>query len=288
MDIRQLQYFVAVAECASFSKAAERQFVTQTTISYHISELEKELGVRLLNRSNKQVELTPAGVDFLDRTRAILYNLRRAEEMARQIHDGNEDVLRIGYFGRSCYEELPAVLERLVNRHPGIRLNVFQEKQSVLIHMLEKDEADCILCTGYGLFSQISWMEKLPLYSDPIRLLVRKDHWAAGRESVSIRELEQERFALLVEKPLLEQEDFPLPEADIVCVGSHDDLILLVRSGYAVSMGAERALASGNPDLALVPISDYQASDGNYLCWKKENRKKVLKDFIEILNCTKP
>ena len=286
MDIRQLEYFVAVAECASFSKAAERQFITQTTISYHISLLEKELGFTLLKRDNKKVELTPAGIEFLDRTKEILNDLRKAEEAARQVYSCNQDVLRVGYFGHSFYHGLPLALEKLISVHPGMRLHVFQKKQSELIRLLERDELDCILCTDYGMFSQISWMNKMSLYADPIRLLVRADHWAAEKDEISIRELEHEKFALLVEKQLFDLNSFPLPDADIIYADSHDDLILLVKSGYAVSMGAEHALENDDHELKLVPFSDYLVYDNNFFCWKSENRKKVLKDLIDILNCT--
>ena len=286
MDIRQLESFVAVAECASFSKAAEKQFVTQTTISYHISLLEKELGVQLLRRNNKQVELTPAGIEFLNRTIEILHDLKNAEELTKQIHNSHQEVLRIGYFGHSCYEHFPTILEKLIAQHPGISLHVAQKKQSELIRMLEKDEVDCILCTDYGMFSQISWMNKMSLYADPIRLLVRSDHWAAKKEPVRIKELEHERFALLVEKQLFDREQFPLPDANILYMESHDDLLLLVKSGYAVSMGAEHALSSRDENLKLISFSDYSVYDNNFLCWKKENRKEVLNDFINIMNCT--
>ncbi len=286
MDIRQLEYFVAVAECSSFSKAAEQQFITQTTISYHISLLEKELGFTLLKRDNKRVELTPAGIEFLDRTKEILNDLRKAEEAARHVYSSNQDVLRIGYFGHSFYHGLPRALDKLVSDHPGMRLHVFQKKQSELIRLLERDELDCILCTDYGMFSQITWMNKMSLYADPIRLLVRADHWAAGKKEICIRELENEKFALLVEKQLFDLNSFPLPDADIIYAESHDDLILLVKSGYAVSMGAEHALESNDNELALVPFSDYLVYDNNFFCWKSNNRKKILKDLIDILNCT--
>ena len=151
--------------------------------------------------------------------------------------------------------------------------------------MLEKDEADCVLCTDYGMFSQVSWMNKMSLYADPIRLLVRADHWAASRESVSMTELTNEKFVLMVEKQLFDQSSFPLPEADILCVGSHDDLLLMVKSGYRVSMGAERAFDKKDIDLRLILFSDYSVYDNNYICWKNENRKQVLKDLIDILNC---
>ena len=287
MDIRQLEYFAAVAAEKNFSRAAEKQFVAQTTISYHISLLEKELGVQLLERGNKKVELTPAGIEFFDRTQQILKELDRAKEAARLIHHSKEEYLRIGYFGHSCFKEMPHVLEELTREHPNLVLDVCQKKQSELIRMLEKNEIDCMLCTDYGMFNQITWMNKMCLYADPIRLLARADHWAAARSSISIHELEGERFALLVEKKLWDQEkNFPLKNVHIHYMETHDDLLMMVRSGYALSMGAEHALDNGDPDLRLIPFVDYTVYDNNYLCWKEERRKPVLNDFIRIMNCT--
>ena len=83
------------------------------------------------------------------------------------------------------------------------------------------------------------------------------------------------------------EETFPVKRAEIQCVSSHDDLILLVRSGYAVTMGASQALKTGLEGLCQVPVEDYRQYDNNYICWKKENPKEILQRFMEILNCTK-
>lgn len=288
MDTKQLRYFLAVAKSGSFSKAAGEQFVAQTTMSYHISLLEDELGVKLLDRSNRQVHLTPAGVKYRERAGMILAQVEEAKELAVQTQNDYEGVLNIGYFGHSLYERLPKALKKLLAEHPRLRLQVRQGQQTELIEGLERNDFDCILCTDYGLFSQTPWMKKMCLDADPICLLVPESHWAAGREAVRLKELAGERFALMVEKDLWEREEtFPVERAEIQYVNSHDDLILLVRSGYAVTMGARQALKTGLTGLCQVPVEDYHQYDNNYICWKKENAKEILQKFMEILNCTK-
>lgn len=288
MDTKQLKYFLAVAKTGSFSKAAEEQFITQTTMSYHISLLEDELGVKLLDRSNRQVQLTQAGLKYREKAKLILEQMEEAKELAVQTQNDYEGVLNIGYFGHSLYEWLPKALKKLLKKHPRLRLQVRQRQQTELIEGLEKNEFDCILCTDYGLFSQTPWMKKMCLYADPISLLVFEGHWAAGRESVRLEELAGERFALMVEKDLWEREEaFPVENAEIQFVNSHDDLILLVRSGYAITMGASQALKTGLSGLCQIPVEDYHQYDNNYICWRKENTKEILQRFMEILNCTK-
>ena len=288
MDTRQLEYFAAVARTSSFSRAAQEQFVTQTTVSYHISLLEKELGVKLLERDNKTVTLTPAGEAYLAKAQVILHELDDARDEARLIQHGQQEDLRIGYFGRSCYELLPSLLETLHVRHPDIHLTVHQDCQSELVHMLQAGELDCVFCTDYGMFSQLTWIEKMCVFADPIQLLVRADHWAADRSSVRTEELAGERLVLYVEKRLWEKGDQGAAQAPIDCasvqyVDSHDDLVLMVRSGYAVSMGARRALTCEFDNLKLIPIEDYHQFDNNYLCWSRGVQKEVLNDLIQIL-----
>lgn len=288
MDTRQLEYFVAVARTSSFSRAAQEQFVTQTTVSYHISLLEKELGVKLLERDSKTVSLTPAGTAYLAKAQAILRELDHARDEARLVQRGQQEDLRIGYFGRSCYGMLPGVLEELHKQHPDIHLTVHQGCQSELVHMLQANELDCVFCTDYGMFSQLTWVEKMCVFADPIQLLVRSDHWAASRESVLKEELAGERLVLYVEKQLWEKGDQGAEQAPVDCasvqyVDSHDDLVLMVRSGYAVSMGARRALTCEFDDLRLVPIADYHQFDNNYLCWARGMQKDILNDLIQIL-----
>src|SRR5690349_13671033 len=99
MELRQLHYFVAVAEELNFSRAAERLRITQPPLSLQIQNLEKELGFPLFYRNNRQVELTDAGKLFLDEVRKIFDHLDRAVQNAKRTHHGKLGTLNVGFVG---------------------------------------------------------------------------------------------------------------------------------------------------------------------------------------------
>lgn len=112
MEIRQLEYFVAVAEMGGFTRAAEVCHVVQTTVSHAVATLERELGVRLLDRTGRTVELTPEGRVFLDDARAIVERTQRAERNLRTYHELGESTVRIGYYGAGLAEDFPETVRR--------------------------------------------------------------------------------------------------------------------------------------------------------------------------------
>lgn len=124
MELRHIRYFVAVGEECHFGRAAERLHIAQPPLSQQIKALESELGVRLLNRSTRKVELTPAGERFLERARAILASLDAAEVEANRIAAGEIGTLAIGFTGTATYELLPTMARVLREDLPGIALDL--------------------------------------------------------------------------------------------------------------------------------------------------------------------
>ena len=112
MEIRQLEYFVAVAEMGGFTRAAEVCHVVQTTVSHAVATLERELGTRLFDRTGRTVELTPEGRVFLDDARAIVERTQRAERNLRTYHELGESTVRIGYYGAGLAEDFPETVRR--------------------------------------------------------------------------------------------------------------------------------------------------------------------------------
>lgn len=112
MEIRQLEYFVAVAEMGGFTRAAEVCHVVQTTVSHAVATLERELGVRLLDRTGRTVELTPEGRVFLDDARAIVERTQRAARNLQTYHELGESAVRIGYYGAGLAEDFPETVRR--------------------------------------------------------------------------------------------------------------------------------------------------------------------------------
>ena len=124
MELRQLRYFVAVAEERHFGRAAERLHISQPPLSQQIRRLEGELGASLLRRTTRRVDLTAGGEVFLARAREILSAVDGAAEDARRAANGEVGRLAIGFTGSATYEMLPALAGALRDALPGIVLDL--------------------------------------------------------------------------------------------------------------------------------------------------------------------
>lgn len=120
MELRHLRYFVAVAEERHFGRAAARLHMAQPPLSQQIRQLEAELGVELLRRTTRRVDLTEAGSAYLERARAILASVDDAGTLARRVAAGAVGHLAIGCVGSATYSLLPALSRRLSTELPGV------------------------------------------------------------------------------------------------------------------------------------------------------------------------
>lgn len=124
MELRQLRYFVAVAEELHFRRAAERLHISQPPLSQQIRQLEEEMGVALLTRTRRRVQLTPAGQAFLRDARALLSELEGAVTTARRIDAGQTGRLRISFVGSALFSIIPGTVERFRASRPGVEIEV--------------------------------------------------------------------------------------------------------------------------------------------------------------------
>jgi DNA-binding transcriptional LysR family regulator len=127
MELRRIQYFVAVAEEAHFGRAAQRLQMAQPPLSQQIRALEAEMGVVLFRRTTRKVELTAAGTRFLPRARAILAEVDDAVAEAVQVADGMLGRIAIGFTGSATYDLLPSLVRVLRADLPGIELDIHGE-----------------------------------------------------------------------------------------------------------------------------------------------------------------
>jgi DNA-binding transcriptional LysR family regulator len=127
MELRLLRSFVAVAEERHFGRAAERLHMAQPPLSQQIRRLENELGVQLLHRTTRRVELAPAGEVLLARARAILEAVEQAAEDSRRAATGEVGRISIGFTGSTTYEMLPVVASALRQELPGVELELHGE-----------------------------------------------------------------------------------------------------------------------------------------------------------------
>lgn len=124
MELRQLRYFVAVAEEGNIVAASHRLFISQPPISRQIQALEEELGVKLFVRTRKGVELTAPGAVFLEEARKVLSQLRRASERSRAAGEGQFGQLDVAYFGSTIYQIVPPLLRSFRSEVPQAKVSL--------------------------------------------------------------------------------------------------------------------------------------------------------------------
>lgn len=145
MDLRRLKQFVAVAEELHFGRAAAKLGLTQPPLSMAIRGLERELGVRLFERTRRSVALTPAGAVFLDEARALLARAASAADLARAAHRGEVGRLVVGYLAATAYTLMPVAVRDFVSRFPAVRLELREHTMGTQLEALQRGDIDVAL-----------------------------------------------------------------------------------------------------------------------------------------------
>jgi DNA-binding transcriptional LysR family regulator len=145
VELRQLRYFVAIAEAGSFSRAADRLHVSQPPLSTQIKSLEQELGMQLLARSNRGVLLTSAGQVFYEETRGILARLENARSKALQADRGDVGTLAIGFVSIADYGVLPPALKSFRSQFPLVEVQLHELTTDAQIRELRAARLDLAL-----------------------------------------------------------------------------------------------------------------------------------------------
>lgn len=142
MELRHLRYFVAVAETLNFHRAAERLHLAQPALSAQVKSLEEELGVTLLERTTRSVNLTHAGRVFLDEARAVLASAEKAELWAKRAQQGVVGTLRLGMISPAANAWLASILRTFRAQFPGVQLSLFDLTSTEQLRRLRNGELD--------------------------------------------------------------------------------------------------------------------------------------------------
>ncbi|MBZ9667290.1 LysR family transcriptional regulator [Pseudomonas sp. LMG 31766] len=253
MDIsfRQLQAFVLIAEHRSFSRAAEQVHLSQPALSYSLRKLEDALGLSLLARNTRSVELTAAGLRFLEQARRLL------RDMGNAVHDAHEQLhlesgsLRIAVLPSVAIEPLPRVLQEYRRRYPGIDISLYDGRAGEIRQWVSAAEVDFAITSAADDLGALDFQ---PLYDDSLVLLVRGHERLRGK-------------ALLA---ALRVQDYIATTRDTSLRGMADETLL--RMGLqqdpaweVAYMSSAAALARAGLGFALLPasVADTFNSDGS-------------------------
>lgn len=194
MELRHLEYFIAVAEERNFTRAAARVHVVQSAVSAAVKSLEQELGARLLERTPKQVALTDAGQALLPKARATLDAARDARDAVDEVRGGLRGTLRIGTMTSVNVVDVPALLGSYHRRHPGVdlQLTAVPGGSRMLAEGVAEGVYDLAVVSLPG--AAPAGVAVHELTSTQLRLVVSASHPLAGRKRVSITRLGNETF----------------------------------------------------------------------------------------------
>jgi DNA-binding transcriptional LysR family regulator len=194
MELRHLRYFRAVGEELHFGRAAERLHIAQPPLSQQIRQLERELGIPLLTRTTRSVELTPAGRAYLQRTVEILDAVDEANTQARRIAAGVQGRVTIGCVGSATYSLLPRLVRALGEALPDIEVTVRGE-------MLAPAQIDALLSGGIDLALLRPPVRHDAVVTHTVRrdglvVALPADHALAARDDVAVADLRDEDFVV--------------------------------------------------------------------------------------------
>lgn len=198
MDLRQLRYFVAVAEELHFGHAAHRLRIAQPALSRQIQALEKDLLVQLLFRNRRRVQITPAGQVFLERARLILARADEAVLAAQRAGGGVSGTLNLGFVGSATYDVLPGVLREFLQAAPHVDLTLSEMTVHAQIEALTEKRIDI------GLLRLPAKTEGLvfrAIAREPLYVALPSSHRLALLPAVPMTALSEEPFVLYPDHP---------------------------------------------------------------------------------------
>ncbi|MFI7501299.1 LysR family transcriptional regulator [Streptomyces sp. NPDC049687] len=295
VDLQQMRYVVAVAETRNFTRAAERCFVVQSSLSHRIASLERELGVKLFARSSRRVELTPAGTAFVAGARECLAAADRAAADAAAATGVVRGRLAVGVIVTTAAVDVPELLQRYRAQHPDVRVALRSGRSDELAAAVRKGELD-IAFLGVPENEPPFGVEAVVLDHDEHVLVVPAGHRLADVSQVTLGEIVEETFVDFVSgTPARAQSDQAFAAAGLVRdvayeAGVVELITRLIARGLGIALLPSafiRPRAAEDPELALIPVVDGPHRT-EYLVWSRFNPSPATRAMLNVLEVGAP
>ena len=254
MSISKYEILVKTVELGSLTAAAKLLGCTQSAASHAINALESESNLRIINRNRNGVSLTPDGQLLYPAIRDIVEAKGRFNELLAALQGGDTGCVRIGSFTSVAVHWLPGMIKTFCTAYPKIELQMLSGDYHDIAEWFSKDTIDVGFVTEK---TNLAGCEYIPLKEDRLLAVLSKDHPLAGRDVISVTELENEPFISLLEasdqdaRSVLEQAGITVD----VKFTTKDDyaIIAMVAQGLGISILPE-LLLEGHPEVCTVPI----------------------------------
>ena len=257
MDTAYVKEFVMLAECLNFSEAAERLFISQSSLSKHIQALERELGAPLFARTTRSIHLSPAGELYLPYARRIAKLCSESEIAMDDFKNKSSSSLTIAVMQNPQYYNLAQYITSFRKNHPDITFSMVEADEFGLYDMFRKKTVN--IFPTYAAFRGGEDYTFMPMVESDIVALLRRDHPHASARRISLSELGGERLLLpmrggtlsnLIHAAFAKGGISP----NVVYEGSSIGCIDLVKAGMGISLHARGFAAAVAADPDVVPV----------------------------------
>lgn len=288
MKLKQLKYFITVAEELHFGRAAQRLHISQPPLSISIQQLEDLLGFALFIRNNKNVMLTDAGTLFYQEALILLKHAEDMKQICEQVALGTLGQLRIGFSSSTLFSSLNQYITNFQNKYPQINI-ILKEMNS--LEQIQATKLEQINLGFVHLYPQDDQLEQQLFLSEDFVCCLPKNHKFAQQILIDLKQLQYENFILFPRSIAPHYHD----QIATICINAgfspkltHEvrnwlTIIQCVEVGLGVAIVPQSMQILGKGDLQFIPIENNKIRSDTYCIWKKNKTSIVLNNFIDSL-----
>jgi len=292
MDFRQLRCFISVAEHLNFTEAAKQLYLTQSAVSYQITELENELNLKLFFREKPLVRLTAAGRVFVEEARALVSKADEALSKVQRASIGTVGKLEIGLLGSVERKFLSKIIKAFNQIYPDIQINLHRKSLSQINNAIENGSLDIAFTISLGLDQHPNFYYH-KLYSDVATVVMSLDHPWALKKKLHIADLKNEPIIEFDEQSNKEGRDWLVSLCNkqgftpkIIRITSDlENLLFIVEANQGVSIHARHIIEPyTNFKICCVDLEDKDSRLDAVVIFLKSQDNPTIPLFLEFLN----
>jgi DNA-binding transcriptional LysR family regulator len=289
MNFSQIKCFLAAAECLSFTRAADRLYLSQPVLSRQIAAMEDELGIELFAREKKSVKLTPAGEIVAEGLSKLAREYQQLIDKATALHKGYAGTLEIGMVeGQLICPPYSIALNKFHDKYPDVRVKLSKHTMGGMRQAITNGDIDVAFTAKFNVLEvEGEELDYIEVGTAPTMLVIPKSHPLAGESGLTLADFKNDTFLSLPES------ESPYIARSSERIAAHDSfkprtleapnigaLALWLEAGYGIfPLNVNHALRN-NPNLVFMSIPELEASV-EIVMWKKGNSNPLIAMFVE-------
>ncbi|UWG98938.1 LysR family transcriptional regulator [Dehalobacter sp. DCM] len=287
MNFHNLKIFIDVAELGSFTKAAQKNYVSQTAVSLQIASMEKELGFPLFIREKNEISLTQAGKAFYDDCSHIVFHYNHAIRHATEVAKGKMKIIRVGVTGPGDSVFLPEIAAEFNQQYPGVQIKLDKDTFYGIKNKLKRNLVDVSFNFAYDLLSETEIMVEKLIESEVV-LLVSRYHRFAQLDCINPIEVAHEKIIMVSKdygpanfEHMMQARRMDGYEPILELVESAETLLMYVEMNQGVAFVPELLFQYNPRHCKTVRLKGSRDTNEYVISWMRSNKNDLIPLFIE-------